>query len=293
MSENCWYFSAMDRASNPVPRYALFGESTGAAFEDMVHCETIEARSSRYEWEITPHRHPSLYQLLLVLDGSVDLMMNGHHTHLEKAVLLLFPPGTVHGFRFAPTTQGFVVTLSDGFAGALQADEGLRTLLARPDVVDLVPDIAVRMRAICEQMLLAEGGGRAADLLRRALAEALVRIAAELGASSSEQPSDELVDGFRRLVQRHLADQPDVQFFARSLSTTERTLSRRVRAALGMSPGQYLNERIAAEATRLLRFTNAGCKEVADELGFADPSYFSRFYARITGRRPSVVKGSD
>ena len=88
----------MDRASNPVPRYALFGESTGAAFEDMVHCETIEARSSRYEWEITPHRHPSLYQLLLVLDGSVDLMMNGHHTHLEKAVLLLFPPGTVHGF---------------------------------------------------------------------------------------------------------------------------------------------------------------------------------------------------
>ena len=44
-----------------IPRYALFGENMGAAFEDLVHCETIEVRSSRYRWEIAPHRHPSLY----------------------------------------------------------------------------------------------------------------------------------------------------------------------------------------------------------------------------------------
>jgi len=40
------------------------------------------------------------------------------------------------------------------------------------------------------------------------------------------------------------------------------------------------------EAHRLLRFTNATGTQVATELGFDDPSYFSRFYQRMTGRRP-------
>lgn len=51
-----------------------------------------------------------------------------------------------------------------------------------------------------------------------------------------------------------------------------------------------IHRRLALEAHRLLRYTNATATQVAAELGFEDPSYFSRFYQRVTGRRPSQDK---
>ena len=57
-----------------------------------------------------------------------------------------------------------------------------------------------------------------------------------------------------------------------------------------MTPLQIVNRRLLFEARRLLRFTNANCSEVAAELGFEDPSYFSRFYRRMTGHSPSAEK---
>jgi AraC family transcriptional regulator, transcriptional activator of pobA len=57
-----------------------------------------------------------------------------------------------------------------------------------------------------------------------------------------------------------------------------------------MTPRQVINRRLLFEARRLLRFTNASCSDVAAELGFEDPSYFSRFHRRMTGRSPSAER---
>jgi single-stranded-DNA-specific exonuclease len=43
---------------------------------------------------------------------------------------------------------------------------------------------------------------------------------------------------------------------------------------------------------RLLTTHDAGeAAQIAAELGFEDPSYFSRFYLRMTGRRPGEERG--
>ena len=67
---------------------------------------------------------------------------------------------------------------------------------------------------------------------------------------------------------------------------TRRTLTRLTAARLGCTPMALVHRRLAAEARRLLRYTNATAAQVAVDLGFEDPSYFSRFYVRMTGRRP-------
>ena len=53
----------MDR----IESYNLFGESDD--LPDVVHCETIAARSVKHDWELTPHRHARLHQVLLVARG--------------------------------------------------------------------------------------------------------------------------------------------------------------------------------------------------------------------------------
>jgi len=52
-----------------------------------------------------------------------------------------------------------------------------------------------------------------------------------------------------------------------------------------------LHRRLATEARRLLRYTGASAAQIAAELGFEDPSYFSRFYLRMTGKRPGEERG--
>lgn len=47
-----------------IRSYALFGES--GDLPDVLHCETIAARSALHGWELAPHRHAGLHQLLLV-----------------------------------------------------------------------------------------------------------------------------------------------------------------------------------------------------------------------------------
>ncbi len=54
------HFSNMDS----IQSYSLFGESQH--LPDVLHCETIAERSVLHDWELAPHRHTRLHQLLLI-----------------------------------------------------------------------------------------------------------------------------------------------------------------------------------------------------------------------------------
>ena len=277
----------------PIPRYALLGEDPGRGHEELVHCETIAARSIRYNWEIPPHRHPALCQLLLVFDGQARIALDFHATQPRAPFALVAPSGAVHAFRFDPDVDGLVLTLSNTLVQALSGDAALADIVNAPRIAALSAATSARIRAVGEQVLLAAGPSPAREMLRRTLAEALLRILAEDCAGPEREHGDRLVTRFQSLVERHCRSQRRLAFYAGTLGCTERTLTRRVRAALGVSPIEFANQRLSAEATRLLRFTNASCAHVADELGFEDPSYFSRFYRRMTGRAPSEVSGRE
>jgi AraC family transcriptional activator of pobA len=128
-------------------------------------------------------------------------------------------------------------------------------------------------------------------LLHRALGEAWLRFAvSQCGAGVGEEHA--LAQRFQALVETSYRSHRPLSFYAAQLNCTERTLARHVRGATGMTPMQLINRRLLVEARRLLRFTNARCTDVAAELGFEDPSYFSRFYLRMAGVRPNGERGS-
>lgn len=290
--ENSWYYPDMTTRPTPVPRFALFGEDSRKSHEELVHCETIEARSRRYDWEIAAHRHPALCQMLLATSGAVRIFLDGRWHEAEAPLLFVTPPGAVHGFVFKPDIDGHVLTLSSRFMQDFAPETEPERLMAMAAIHPLTRHVATRLATLADQIELSRDAGQDADHLRRALAEAFVRIAATDLSDSGAKHSDEMVSRFQSLVAAHGKQERALSFYAGQIGCTERTLNRRVRAALDISPIQYIHERLAAEATRLLRFTNGSCADVADELGFADPSYFSRFYLRMTGERPGAIRGS-
>lgn len=84
---------------------------------------------------------------------------------------------------------------------------------------------------------------------------------------------------------------PTVRRTARSLRCSPRTLQRRLQEA-GVTYGQLVDRVRMDTAQRLLSDPTLHLFEVAEALGFADPSSFSRFFRRMRGVAPRECRSS-
>jgi AraC family transcriptional activator of pobA len=231
-------------------------------------------------------------QVLILQKGRVEAVIDGARVTAQGPCFLSVPSQVVHGFRFTPETVGHVLTLSQEFAaGRRDGSDAIARMLGRHVHGDSAPVLA-RVGWLCDEMLTLTRDWTAPVPLFGILAEALVHSLAEseMGEGTGTA-GDARLARFRHLVEAHLTEHRDLDFYAKALGTTVRTLTRLTREHLGAPPQVLINRRLALEAQRLLRYTNASVAQVAGELGFADPSYFSRFYLRMVGCRPRGRRG--
>ncbi|HEY1201389.1 MAG TPA: AraC family transcriptional regulator, partial [Niastella sp.] len=92
---------------------------------------------------------------------------------------------------------------------------------------------------------------------------------------------------FKLAVETHLTEQPSINAIAEKLALTPNSLYRIVKEYAGTSPKDYFINRLMAEAQRKLRYSTTSVKELAYELGFNDPDYFSRLFKKSTGKSAS------
>jgi AraC family transcriptional regulator, transcriptional activator of pobA len=92
---------------------------------------------------------------------------------------------------------------------------------------------------------------------------------------------------FKLAVETQLTEQHDVQSIADQLSLTASTLYAIVKEFGGVSPKEWITNRLMLEAQRKLQYSNLSVKQLAYELGFNDPGYFSRLFKKSTGRSVS------
>lgn len=271
-----------------IPTYALYGEGVVQAPGGFAHIETIAERSALHDWEIGVHRHDHFVQVLLVEEGHADVTLEGVSAGLAGPGRVIVPAAAVHGFRFRQHTRGFVLTLSTDFSTrSTSPADPLLTALSHGGIAPLPREATNRAFWLAREMLDLQQQWQDQDPLFLALAEALIRtLAVQEPATPTDTRPDRRLDRFRQLVELHYRQHRSLDFYAQALGMTRRTLTRLTAAQLGCTPLDVIHRRLALEAHRLLRFTNATATQVAVELGFDDPSYFSRFYQRMTGRRP-------
>ncbi|MBV8253137.1 MAG: helix-turn-helix transcriptional regulator [Chitinophaga sp.] len=89
---------------------------------------------------------------------------------------------------------------------------------------------------------------------------------------------------FKLMVETHLTEQPSVNTIAEKLALTTNSLYRIVKEYSGVSPKDFFTNRLMIEAQRKLQYSPLSVKELAYELGFNDPDYFSRFFKKCTGK---------
>jgi AraC family transcriptional activator of pobA len=243
--------------------------------------------------------HQGLHQVLWLRRGHVDAMLDESRVVNDGPVALVIPPGVAHAFRFAPHSDGFVLTvnaplLAEGDAAA--AGHALQTLFAAPRMLKLdaaSPD-AGRLQALFEALLQENEAADSADgPVPLWLTRAVVWRLAQLAQRDQAHATRRLGAGQQLLYTRwvvlmeanYLAHWPVSRYAERLGLSTER-LNRMVRAETGLNAQALLHARLAREACRRLVHVAAPVSKLAFELGFDDPAYFCRFFKRHTGQSP-------
>ena len=286
-SKNLYNSNMTQMISNrSIRTYNLFGEARD--LPDVVHCETIAARSVLHEWEFAAHRHARLHQILLIERGGGQATLEGRVHALRPMRAVNVPVGHVHGFSFTRGTQGWVLTVAaEMLDEVLTPAEGLRRVLAQPAVVRAT----AQMRSTMAQVF-SEFTGRhfARAHLLRAMSAALIGLVAREMAGKQTTPDGvakaDLFQRFEALLEQHFLEHWTVSDYAKALSITPTHLSRLARSATGHAASHLILDRVIREARRNLVYTNLPVSTIAYALGFSDPAYFSRLFSGATGLSP-------
>ncbi len=130
-------------------------------------------------------------------------------------------------------------------------------------------------------------------LLKRLIIIATRLAKTQLIVKKLDNDQIDVIRKFNVLVDEHYKTKRKVSDYAELLFKSPKTLSNLFGMYNQKSPQQLIQERIALEARRLLRFTDMQNQEIAYELGFNDPSHFSRFFKKMTNCSPTGFRDSN
>ncbi|BAN48850.1 helix-turn-helix domain-containing protein [Metapseudomonas resinovorans] len=282
-------------AHAPVPVFKLYGETTAWPTPDLIHWESIESRSRLHEWEIKPHQHGDLVQLLYVRSGRAELEVEGLVNRVERASLQVVPALCVHGFRFSDDVDGHVLTLALPLVEQVTGLLDSQALLAPACFAagDSQPYLDTLFEAISREYARQEPGR---ELMLQSLISVLLvwigRRALERTRSDTQQQDRGRLhlQEFTRLLEQHFREHLPIEHYAQRLGISAAHLNALCRRLAGQSALQMINQRLLLEAKRCLVYTAMTINQVSDSLGFSEPAYFSRFFKRGTGQSPKAFR---
>lgn len=97
---------------------------------------------------------------------------------------------------------------------------------------------------------------------------------------------------FRELVHKHHVAHKEIGFYAQSLNLSDNYLNKCVKENTGKPPKQWINEISIIHGQILLQDNSKEIAQIAFELNYQSPSYFSRLFKKVSGLTPSEYRSS-
>lgn len=96
------------------------------------------------------------------------------------------------------------------------------------------------------------------------------------------------VEKFRTIIQGNLGNSDlNVETISHEMGISRAQLYRKIKSITGISPNDIIREARLKRADRLLETTDKSVSEIAYEVGFSSPSYFTKCYREFFGRTPN------
>ncbi len=245
-----------------------------------------------------PHRH-HFYEILIFEQASGNHEIDFVNYPVKSRSVHFISPGQVHYLSVTADSRGYIVAFTDAFysfyeynkSGVLQfpffQSAGKNNLLLQENTFKKISGIIPFLLSEYQN----EKNPQILHGYLKMLMLELQRIYVHhfnTGKGSGQE--EQIFHRFLQILESTYKSKKPVSSYASALSVRAGTLNKAVRRISGKSAGALILERLILEAKRLLHHSTRTQKEIAYELNFEDPSYFSRIFKRKTGYSPSEFR---
>ena len=234
-------------------------------------------------------------RIAIITNGRARVLINLMEYIFRPNYISLIAPGSI--IQIIETSQDFdahmmaiehnflpVSGKEEFFAHFLQRKKNLLLPLTTTEQVQIENFITVMWDVLQEPVFRKE-------VIQHLLAGLLYNIEyiAKNKGQSESSPLTHQNDIFQRfisLVNTYSKTERNVSFYADKLCLTPRYLNTVIRQASQQTVMDWINQSIILEAKVLLKHSNRLVYQISDELNFPNPSFFSKFFKRMTGMTP-------
>ena len=234
-------------------------------------------------------------RIAIITNGRARVLINLIEYIFRPNYISLIAPGSI--IQIIETSQDFdahmmaiehnflpVSGKEEFFAHFLQRKKNLLLPLTTTEQVQIENFITV-MRDVLQEPVFRK------EVIQHLLAGLLYNIEyiAKNKGQSESSPLTHQNDIFQRfisLVNTYSKTERNVSFYADKLCLTPRYLNTVIRQASQQTVMDWINQSIILEAKVLLKHSNRLVYQISDELNFPNPSFFSKFFKRMTGMTP-------
>ncbi|MCI5092493.1 MAG: helix-turn-helix domain-containing protein [Phaeodactylibacter sp.] len=231
--------------------------------------------------------------LLLFSNGGGQQQVDNKILTLNANDALFIREGHLNGIKsIDPTTDGYFIYIDNSSIPHIFSD---RSLLNR---FTFNPKHSISkndMNWICECCKLLSPHGNNTILAQEtytALIRVIVLKLAENWPANWNKPDrpSEITMQFKELLYANFMSNKDVRFYAETLTVSENYLNRCVKRVTSKPPKQHIHEQIINHSKILLKDQSKDIAQIAFDLNFSDPSYFSRLFKQMTRCTPSQYR---
>jgi AraC family transcriptional regulator, transcriptional activator of pobA len=102
-----------------------------------------------------------------------------------------------------------------------------------------------------------------------------------------------ITQAFKTELENHFKTLKSPKEYAGLLHISTSYLNECVKTITGQSVSTQIRQRVVLEAKRLLYHSNRSVKEIANDLGYEDFSYFTRIFVKMAGMTPVVFRSEN
>jgi AraC-like DNA-binding protein len=239
-------------------------------------------------------------RLGIVISGEADINFNLQDRHLTSGTLVYIGPGTViHPKRLSPDlhvlgiiffsnfpmpfAQGQMPSAFNGQVRDFQLLVSGENISTARHILDTIWQTVHATDDYHRPTVTALAGAlmHHYDILFRQQADQL---------ASSRSREQTLFDRFLQLVTQHCTEHHQIGYYAERMCLTERYLSTVIRQTSGTTAKDWIDRALITHIKIELRHTDKSAAQIAEEMHFANPSFFSKYFRRLTGMTPGEYK---
>ena len=120
----------------------------------------------------------------------------------------------------------------------------------------------------------------------------LFRLQTDIQAVSRSREQT-IFDRFISLVNQNCCEHHQIGYYAERMCLTERYLTTVIRQTSGITAKDWIDRALITRIKIELRHTDKPAAQIAEEMHFANPSFFSKYFHRLTGLTPLKYKNNS